>query len=262
VTGDLGAGLDGFKAALAAFEQTGDERNASAVRSNLGFIFAELGDYAGAEEALRAALAAADRMGLHDLAIAALHNLGRVLAYRGRIADARTLEQRALDAYTRQGDPRMAGSARAYLAQIAVLAGDHDAAEREARVAVEVLIVAPPLRAGALSILARALLAKGRLADAFAAAKEAYVQLESLGSLEEGEAAVRLVYAETLAARGARQEFAMAIVEARARLLSRAAKISDPMWRERFLTGVPENARTLELSDIGALLPAPESGRR
>jgi tetratricopeptide (TPR) repeat protein len=261
VTGDLGAGLDGFKAALAAFEQTGDERNASAVRSNLGFIFAELGDFAGAEEALRASLAAADRMGLRDLSTAALHNLGRVLAYRGRVDEARTVEQRALDAYTRQGDPRMAGSARAYLAQIAVLAGDHDAAEREARIAVEVLSVAPPLRAGALSVLARALLAKGRLADAFAAAKEAFSQLESLGSLEEGEAAVRLVYAEVLAARGAEQEFAMAIVEAHARLLSRAAKISDPVWRERFLTGVPENARTIELSRVGALPAPPERGR-
>jgi hypothetical protein len=31
-------------------------------------------------------------------------------------------------------------------------------------------------------------------------------------------------------------------------LLARAAKISDPVWRERFLTGVPDNSRTLALA--------------
>ena len=249
VTGDLGAGLDGFRAALAAFEQTGDHRNAAAVRSNLGFVLGELGDFAGAEEALRAAHAAAERMGLHDLTTASLHNLGRVVAHLGRVEEARALEQRALDAYTEQGDPRMAGSARAYLAQIAVLAGDFAAAEREASVAAEALRAAPPLRAGALSVLARALLAQGRAAEALEVAREAFSQLETLGSIEEGESMVRLVYAEALAALSASSfEAAAAAAAARERLLARAARISDPAWRERFLRHVPENVRTLTLA--------------
>ena len=254
VTGDLGAGLDGFRAALAAFEQTGDQRNAAAVRSNLGFVLGELGDFGGAEEALRAALAAAERMGLHDLTTASLHNLGRVVAHLGRVEEARALEQRALEAYTEQGDPRMAGSARAYLAQIAVLAGDFAAAEREAGLAAEALRAAPPLRAGALSVLARALLAQGRAAEALEVAREAFSQLETLGSIEEGESMVRLVYAEALAAQGAQGAQGaespgalVAAVSARDRLLTRAARISDPAWRERFLQHVPENARTLAL---------------
>ena len=44
-------------------------------------------------------------------------------------------------------------------------------------------------------------------------AREAYAQLEAEGSLEEGEAMVRLVYAEALSARGAREEFTAAIGE-------------------------------------------------
>jgi tetratricopeptide (TPR) repeat protein len=246
VRGDLGAGLDGFRAALTAFEQTGDQRNAAAVRSNLGFVLGELGDFAGAEEALRGALSAAERMGLHDLTTASLHNLGRVVAHLGRIEEARALERRALDAYTEQRDPRMAGSARAYLAQIALLAGDFAEAEQEARAAAEALRVAPPLRAGALSVLARALLAQGRAAEALVCAREAFSQLETLGSLEEGESMVRLAYAEALAALGAERS-AAAASGARARLLERAARISDPAWREQFLRSVPENARTLAL---------------
>ena len=42
--------------------------------------------------------------------------------------------------------------------------------------------------------------------------------------------------------------FASAIAAARDRLLDRAARISDPEWRRRFLADVPENARTLSLA--------------
>jgi tetratricopeptide (TPR) repeat protein len=247
VGGDLGAGLDGFKAALVAYEEIGDQRNASAMRSNLGFVLSELGDFAGAEEALRAVIAQCERMGLHDLATSALHNLGRVLAYRGEIVEARFVEQRALDAFTALGDPRLAGSARVYLAQIALLAGDLAAAEREASAAAAELVAAPPLRAGALAILARARTAAGRADEALAPAREAYALLEAGGSLEEGEPTVRLAYAEVLAARGQEGELDEVIAAAVARLLDRAAKIGDPAWRESFLRAVPENALTLAL---------------
>jgi hypothetical protein len=56
------------------------------------------------------------------------------------------------------------------------------------------------------------------------------------------------VYAEALSAAGKATDFAAAIAEARERLLARAAKISDPAWRERFLTAVAENDRTLALA--------------
>jgi tetratricopeptide (TPR) repeat protein len=247
VGGDLGAGLDGFRASLAAYELAGDRRNASSVQSSLGFVLTELGGFAGAEEALRAVVSASERLGLHDLATNALHNLGRVLAYRGAITEARIVEKRALDAYTALGDPRLAGSARVYLAQIELLAGDLGASEREARAAAAALLATPPLplRALALAILARALLLGGRAEEAFTPAREAYAQLEREGSLEEGEPTVRLAYAEALAARGLTGELGEVVAAARARLRERAGKISDPAWRESFLHAVPENARML-----------------
>jgi eukaryotic-like serine/threonine-protein kinase len=246
--GDAAGCLAGFKAALTAAEETGDRRNGCSIRANLGFTLAELGDFEGAEEALRTALGDANRLGLHDVGTVALHNLGHVVAYRGSLDEARALEQRAVDAFLQQGDPRLMGAARTYLAKIALLSGDLPAAEREARAAADALHVAPPQRAAAVAVLARALLALDRSEEALPVAREAFATLESLGMIEEGESLVRLVYAEALAAAGLKEEFTTAIGNARAHLLARAAKISDPEWRRRFLTAVPDNARTLLLA--------------
>ena len=246
--GDLGVSLAGFSGALAAFEQAGDQRNACIVRANVGFALTELGDFRGAEEALRRSYASGRRMGLDDLAAFALHNLGHVLAYAGEVEEARTLERQAAQVFQEQGHPRLAGLAQTYMAKIELLAGDSAAAEREARLSVDILAAVPPLRAGAFAVLARALLAQGRAAEALAAAHEGHALLEQLGTIEEGEALVRLAYAEALLACGEEAAFAAAIGEAQRHLLARADKISDPVWRERFLTNVPDNARTLALT--------------
>ena len=92
--GDLGRCLGGLESALQAFEQAGDLRNACAVRTNLGYLYCELGDFQRAEAALRQASAASDRMGLYDLTAAVLQNLGRVLGSGGELAEAERLERR------------------------------------------------------------------------------------------------------------------------------------------------------------------------
>jgi eukaryotic-like serine/threonine-protein kinase len=245
---DSSACLEHLRAALVAFEQAGDRRNACICRSNLGCMLAELGDFGGAEEALRVALASAERMRMLTLTAVVLQNLGHVLLYCGQLTEARYFEQLAVDAFQRQGDLRMEGSARTYLAKIELKVGDLAAAEREARAAEATLIAAPPLRAAALAVLGQALLAQRRINEALAAAGEAYALLESLGSLEEGESLVCLLYAEALAASGRASDFTLAITDARDRLFARAAKISDAGWRERFLTNISDNARTLELA--------------
>ncbi|WP_437304761.1 serine/threonine-protein kinase [Sorangium sp. So ce388] len=245
--GDPGACVTGLEAALAAFEQVGDRRNACITRANLGYSYGELGDFDGAEAALHSALEAAERMGLHEVAAAAQASLGQVLAYHGRLAEARAVEEAALASSQRLGDPRAEVVARSYLAKIALLAGDFGTAEREARLA-EALESASPLRIAATAIRARALLGLGRAGEALAAAGEALAALESLGGLEEGESMIRLVYAEALAASGDFGKASTAIASARDKLLDRAAKIRDPGWRERFLYAVLENARTLDVA--------------
>ncbi|WP_441291256.1 serine/threonine-protein kinase [Sorangium sp. KYC3313] len=245
--GDPGACVTGLEAALVAFEQVGDRRNACITRANLGYSYGELGDFGGAEAALRSVLAATERMGLHEVAAAAQASLGQVLAYCGKLAEARAVEEAALASSQRLGDPRAEVVSRSYLAKIALLAGDFAGAEREARLA-EALETASPFRVTAMAIRARALIGLGRAAEALAAAGEALAALESLGGLEEGESMIRLVHAEAFSAVGDEASAAAAISAARDKLLDRAESVRDPEWRRRFLSHVPDNARTLELA--------------
>jgi tetratricopeptide (TPR) repeat protein len=244
--GDPGTCLEALEASLVAFERAGDRRDACASRTNLGYLFTELGAYARAEATLRPALADAERMGLADAALSALQNLALAAAGLGRLDEARQWQEQACDGFQRLGDPRMEAHCRRYLALVALAAGDAVTAEREAARGVELLAVAPRLRAATLAVLARARLVLGRVGEARAAADEAMIILESAGgSLEEGEAFLRLVHADLLAAAGEADAAASALALARERLLARAARITDPALRASFLERVPENAATL-----------------
>jgi tetratricopeptide (TPR) repeat protein len=247
--GDLGGCRRALTAALAAFEEAGDHRNACAMQANLGQVYAELGSAEHAEEALRASLAAADRMGLCDLATCAQSGLGRVLAQRGRIEEGRLVEQRAIEAFAAQGNRRLLGVAQVYQAEIALAAGDFVVAERAAREAVGTLAEVRPLHPFAAAVLSRALLRQDRVTLALAVSAEAYAAIEEGAVVEEGEPLVRLARAEALLAAGLHAELRRVLAAARERLLERAERIRDPAWRERFLRGAPDNARTLELSE-------------
>ncbi|WP_437640990.1 serine/threonine-protein kinase [Sorangium sp. So ce854] len=245
--GDAGASLSGIEAALAAFERAGDVRRACMARMNLGYWYGQAGQLEGAEAALRRALAESERMELRGTTAYVLQNLGLVLAYRGRLDEARSVEETACAMLARHGDARMEGCARVYLASILVLAGDAEAAAREALAAEALFDRAPPMRAYAVAVLGRALLHLGRAGEALAAAARARALLDEVG-VEEGESVVRLVHAEALWACGHGAEAAQAIAAARARLLERAAKIRDEVFREHFLERAADNARTLELA--------------
>ncbi|WP_437720727.1 protein kinase domain-containing protein [Sorangium sp. So ce861] len=247
-TGDLVAGADGMEAAIVAFEQAGDRRNAYGARANLGVVYTELGDFERAESMLREAHQEAERMHLHELKLSSGANLAQVLAYRGQLAEGRAFAEAAASASRQAGAVRTELFARCYLAKICVALGDLEAAEDEARAAVARSQSAPTLGVQAYAVLARALLGLGRVDEAVGTATEASSMLESFGTLEEGESLVRLTVAEALAASGRQHEATAAIAAARAALLARADKLSDPTWRERFLRDVPDNARTLELA--------------
>ncbi len=244
--GDLGAALGDFEAAVAAFGEAGDRRHGCSVRHNLAYVLIELGGYAEAERALRAALVETDRLGLAELRAGILQNLGYTLSQAGQLDEARGLEERAVEAFAKLGNPRMEGYCHAYLARIHLAAGELDAAVREASAVARVPAAAPTLRATAAALHARVLLALGRVDEGLAAAGEAHALLVAAGGgLEEGESLVRLVYAEALAAAGREAEAREAREAAKERLLARAARITSPAWRERFLTQVPDNAATL-----------------
>jgi hypothetical protein len=173
------------------------------------------GDYLEASHDVDAA-----RLGVTRVEPFALVNMSFALAGLGRVAEARAMASRAANLGKEHQNPRAEGSPRTQLSHLALEAGEVDVALAEAKIAVEVLAKQPLLLAVARATYASALL-----------------QAESGDHLDQARAEIHA---------------AMAIVKARDSLLARAARITNPAWRESFLTRVPENVETLRLVEAGA----------
>jgi tetratricopeptide (TPR) repeat protein len=244
VEGDLGVHLELASAACARFVEAGDLRFACFLGISIEGARVQLGAFAEAERALGALLAEAERMSLPALTAYARKNLGLALARLGRIDEGRAVAEAAVAAFRAQQNRRVEAVSRITLATILVLAGDLEGAAAEAGAVAGDPGAVPPARAHALATLASARIAAGRAAEALPPAREALGILSALGGVEEGEALVRLTWAEALDGAGEAAGARAAIAEARARLLDRAARIADPGLRRSFVEAVPENART------------------
>src|SRR5262249_161297 len=80
------------------------------------------------------------------------------------------------------------GICRTYRATILLSAGDARAAAAEARAAVDIPALSPPMRAYPLGVLARAMLAEGKVEEALSAAETAVALLRRWGRVGGGEA--------------------------------------------------------------------------
>lgn len=249
VAGDLAGCLQHLERARASFEKAGDLRNLCAARTNLAFVHMELGELERAVEGLEQALAEADRMGLDDVKSIAFHNLGRALALQGDLAAGERMERMAVERLAEEGERRLEALSRVYLAEILAATRALDEAVAQATQAVSALEANPGLKPRAWAALATAFSAKQEREQALEAAQAAWEMLEAQGTVEEGDALIRLRYAECLAACAQADDAAAVISQARAKLLARAEKISDPGCRARFLAEVAENARTLALAE-------------
>jgi tetratricopeptide (TPR) repeat protein len=232
------------------FREIGDTRNVCFMSGEIGYGLLELGLYEQAETALRETIAEAERLGIRNTLIVAKHNLGLVLARVGNLAEAERVEREALELVTDTGDPRMFGGCEAYLSVILLAAGRADEAEVEARHGAEALDVHRTCLPAALAPRIDALLALGRTDEAVAIAVEGAKEF-TLGSnsIDAGEAHFAVAIAEALARAGRMDEAREAIRGAHDRLLARATRIRNAVWRDAFLFRVPEHARTLARYD-------------
>ncbi|MBK8259690.1 MAG: protein kinase [Polyangiaceae bacterium] len=248
--GDLCAFVERSELATGAFLEIGDVRSATIQHANQGHVYGALGAYERAETALREVLTHAEPLALPQLLSAAKQNLGNVLSRVGKFAEARTLLEESLAAAIAQGDRRLEVGARVYLSLCASATGDLDTALNQ--VADITTKGMPALHVYALGARARALLAKGRTDEALGAAEEAMDSLRRLGgTIEEGEALVRLTHIEALISAGRRDQAAEALAEARRAIEKRAERIQNPILRQTFLDRVAENAQTFDLAAKG-----------
>jgi eukaryotic-like serine/threonine-protein kinase len=174
-------------------------------------------------------------------------SLAWLLADAGDLDAARAVATGLAELGHAQHDVLHEGRGRWVLAEVLRRAGDLDGAERE--IDISRALAVPLERPGVLGTLAQLRLAQGRADEALAAARDAIAQWAAVGGcgLFRG-AFVRLAHAEALHATGDADGARRAIADARARLLAIAAKIPDLAYRQSFLDGVPENARTFALA--------------
>jgi serine/threonine protein kinase/tetratricopeptide (TPR) repeat protein len=246
--GNQSEALARFTAALQGYELLGDVRSRTEMLANLGGTLADLGLIEEAEERLADSLSIAERMQLRFISATVMMNLSLIRALRGRFDEAAATGERALTLARKQGDPRVEGGTRVYLALGASLRGEPQTAEVHARAATELLASVPPTLPLALAALSQALLAQERREDAIHYARQAYRLLEEHGRVEDGEAVIRLSFARSLAALGQVDEAASVLRAARARLMERAHAITNPAWREAFLSRPPSHAEVIAAS--------------
>jgi tetratricopeptide (TPR) repeat protein len=245
--GDPAAAIAEAELGLKAAQEAGNLRLVCQAQTNLGDALKELGAYSAASAVLAAAVQVAERVGLKQMRTAALHNLGLTRAREGALREGLDLERAAADTFARLGDIRLEGGSKLYLSLLLLDAGDLASAEKNALAAAVACADVPPVRSYARAALSRILLARGRVAEALVAAREAVAFLEDGGRMEEGEGLTRLVWAEALFGNGDKEAAAAAIADARRKLLDRASRIGDGSYRRSFLERVPEHARTVEL---------------
>ena len=141
-------------------------------------------------------------------------------------------------------DRLLAATARAYMAQALVHAGELDAAAREATTAIQGRLA----RTAASGALALVELRRGRAAEALAFAERG-LGADSRAPWPSNGSMLRLARAEALHALGRADEAREAIREARHRLLHVAATLDgDPALRESYLTNIGVSVRTLDLA--------------
>ena len=244
--GDLERAATLAKDAVVCFDVLGDSRNAARQRQNAGWALSELGAYSIAEAVLREARDAAERLGLAVVANDAKLRLGHLYVRTNRRDEAVRTTQEVIAAYAAQRDRVGEGRARAYLAGVHYFANDPEAAEADALKALPLLEHAPPYRAAVLGFLTLTLIHKGASADEVVlAGSEAMRLLEQVGGVAEGEALIRVAYAEALHYRGDADGAKRSIAAARDRLLERASKIKNADYKRTFLSVVREHTRTL-----------------
>jgi tetratricopeptide (TPR) repeat protein len=245
-----------FGRAVEQWELAGNTRQACLARTNLGMALRQLGQYEDSIAALRRSLDQGRRLGVEHLVIGSATELALSLGRLGELDEALELMGGPVPPALRERTYR--GITRACLTLLGSRPGDA-LAELE-----RVLGADEPPAGGALAqamgVRASALLGLGRPHEALDAARAGMDILATAGTLEDGEALLRMVHAEALHATGAHERGRVAMDETHAWLCAQAMQIENPDWRETFLDRVVEHRRIAELARAWAVEPAREHG--
>lgn len=177
--GEIAAAVTAYEGALKGAVNLGDARRVARIRRQLGGILGGLGVLEAAEAHLREALAIVERLGPVRLVRTILIELAGVLTANGRRFEARMAAERALEQARQARDRADESLAGAALGRVLLAEGDAEHAEDHARAAIEAGRASRSPIYVPLAVLARSLLAQGRVPEARECAGDAHARLEN-----------------------------------------------------------------------------------
>lgn len=249
IESDPAAYLRRSEAAVDAFTEAADVRNACLSRTTVGHAYMLLGAYDRASFVLRRAIAVAEPMQL-DFTPIAKATLAHCSARQGHAGESLKLIDEALEMCRARHDKSREAEVLALAARLRTLKGEHAEAVKLARSALALMDAEGTTgkRATALAVLADALIQQGQTDAALAPATEAAAILDRIGGLQSAEALVRIVHALALRENGQDAEGRKRLNDARNVLIATAKKISDSRFRRSFLDVAPDHQRLLDLA--------------
>jgi serine/threonine protein kinase/tetratricopeptide (TPR) repeat protein len=229
------------------FLELGLERRATGILVERALALEELGDRAGAERQLREDLALSRRS---EHLLTSLHSgLHLALFLAGSPEPAHQEEALVLIQDWEVEHLRLFSGMRCLIrAKVAAARGQPGEAEQQARLARERLGDLFFYDVRILVLLSRVLLAQGRAAEAREVLEPSARKLEAMGGTGLPAVGVYLALAEACLAGGDLPEGEAALRRALQAVRQRAGEIPEEAARERFLSQVPANVRTLELA--------------
>ncbi len=244
-----------------AFEKAGSMRNYVFLNNFTGIVQAELGDPEAGAATMRRVLLVAQKLN-EALALSRTGVcLAFILCFHGPLSACDEAAQLADQTVKTRGiNSIYLGMAHDVLGHAHLRNGRIDAAEREARRALEVLTSIPVLRLSASTTLIRVLLETGRATEAKALADAGIIEAERIDGIGFAEVRLRVAAAEARQAAGDIEGARAALRSALDHIAARADRITDPTWRASYLGRVPDHLRARELADALGVPVDPPSG--
>ncbi|HRI69901.1 MAG TPA: serine/threonine-protein kinase [Polyangium sp.] len=245
--GDAAAYLRRSEAAVDAFTEAADVRNACLSRTTVGDAYMLLGGYDRASFVLRRAIEIAEPM-LLDFTPLAKSMLAYCSMRMGHPGESWKLIDEALEMCRSRQDKLREAEVLATAARMRMQKREPTVAITLARSALSLMDPDETTgkRALALAVLADALLEQGQVPGALSLAQEAAAILDRVGGLQSSESLVRTVHALALIANGQESEGCRRLNDARNGLLATARKVTDTRFKRSFLDASPDHERLLD----------------
>jgi hypothetical protein len=239
-----------FQRALQLCDVAGELRDRTYITGGyLEWGYLELGDIAGAQHRL---LALADTMERSEESLAVnmwRHLLGRALTLSPTEAHWRQAEQVVAPLLAQAGGhPSYPFHARTVMARLSLLRGNLEDAAEQARAAMEFFLSMPIYLAHVAPVRIHALLGLGQTTAALAVAEQVLTLLRSHDGLGIAEVECRLAASEALYAARAYERAHTELGETLRQIQLRVDDITDPFWRQSYVTRNPYCVRAYRLA--------------